>query len=79
MKKNYWVGRNRSGNTIEIKIKDDSEALLDWWEINIKDKIAATKVINILKRKYGFSFEIPIEKSINAKDEEDLGWLLGNE
>ena len=75
VKKKYWVGRIREGNTVEIKVKDGSEALLDWWEFNINDKKTAKKVMNIIRLKYGFDIS---DKIMEQKDT-DMDWLLGNE
>lgn len=77
-KKHYWVGYTRTDDTIEITVKDSSQRKLESWEFNISDKNSGTKVMKTLKEAYGFSPEIPLEKSINAnpkKIDKDLDWL----
>lgn len=75
VKKKYWVGRIRTGSTIEIKIKDETEALLDWWEINLNDKRTIKKVLAMIKSKYGFDI---LDGKGKSNEEDDIGWLIGN-
>lgn len=67
-KRHYWVGYKREGETLEINVKDASGSKIETWECNIKDKKTSTKILKILKEKYGFKPEIP-------QKEKDLTWL----
>lgn len=68
MKKNYWVGYKREGETIEINVKDSTGTKLESFECNISDKKTSQNILRILKKKYGFEPEI-------KKRPQDLDWL----
>lgn len=86
MKKHNWVNYSRSGEIIEIVLRDYSGNRIDNFKCNTKDLKARSKIGSILHEKYGISFEptIDVEESINAeikvdKDElrllkKDLEW-----
>jgi len=66
----FFRDNNRSGEIIEITIRDFSGAKIDFFKFNIKDKRKAYMTLRILKRKYGFSSE---------EKDRDINWLKGKE
>lgn len=70
-KRHYWVGYKREGETIEIKVKDFSGAVIESYECDIQDKKTSTKILKILKEKYGFNPQI----TKKILDDKDMKWL----
>lgn len=55
----------RSGDIIEIIVKDSSDSKIDSWKFNTADKKLGTKIMNHILRKYGFSPSVTPEESVN--------------
>ena len=73
-KNHFWINPyfGGEGDLIEIKVLNGSEAVVEKWKFNLKDKQAAAKVMNILKEKYGF--EVDLKRGV-LETERDLRWL----
>lgn len=76
--KKEWIEYNRKANSIELNVKDHDEQTLDFFKL-YKNKTRDTKrVLNKLKKKYGFDLnqeEIKKEKSKNNNWlEKDVDW-----
>lgn len=74
---NYWVGYNREGNIIQVKVEDTTGRKLDHWSVKMNDAKSIAKMMRILKDKYNFSPEINNSKM--NEDEDELKWLLGQD
>lgn len=55
---------NKSGDTIEIVIRDTNMRKLETWKFNVADKKLGNDTFNYLKRKYGFEPSIKPNESI---------------
>lgn len=66
---NYY----RTGEVIEIIVRDYSGAKIETHRCTAKQKKEYAKILNYLKDKYGFSPEIDINESVNAKDVDWFG------
>jgi len=75
-KKTKWMEYHRSGNIIEIKIKDNGDRLIDTFKCN--NNKAFKTISNIIKNKYGFdpTPEIKKEESINERKECEINDFL---
>lgn len=73
-KKHSWIKYGRSGNVMEIIIRDDNMSKTDSFKCNINDKKATNNIFKILKDKYNVDFkpEISAEESVNSKQKD---WL----
>ena len=66
----------RTGEQIEIIIKDANYKKVEHFKINLRDKKMCHKIFSVIEHKYGFvNPEIPHDKSINVKNQEDNNWL----
>jgi hypothetical protein len=63
----------RSGDSIEIIIKDPTGAKIEKHSCNVNDKKKYKSILTYLKDKYGFEPEVSAEESINNK-EQDFDW-----
>lgn len=65
---------NRSGDFIEINIKDRTYRSLDKFKCNIADAKSFGKIAEIINRKYNLNInpEITVEDSINNKPKEKV-------
>lgn len=68
-----WVQYDRTGEIVEIKVRDFSGRILDKFVFNGSDSKRFGKVMNILKEAYGFEPkkikpEIDYGESINQKE-----------
>ena len=70
-KKHNWVSYGRQGEIIEITVRGQDMQKLDSFRCNNKKDYG--NIIRILKDKYGFSAEVPIEKPQDFQEEQD--WL----
>jgi len=70
-KKHDWIHYGRTGDRVKIEVTDCTGRVIDKFSCN--DKEDYKKIVKILNDSYGFSPEIPIEKSPNYDDE--LQWL----
>lgn len=71
IKKHNWIQYGRSGEIVEITLRDSTGAKADFFRVNNKKDYA--KIIKIIKDKYGWSPEIEVDKSVNFNKEKD--WL----
>jgi hypothetical protein len=84
LKKHNWVGYGRSGDVVEITLKDYANTKIDSFRFNAEDKESFLKIKAILKDKYDLDFspKISPEESVNAKEkpkkelkEQDVDWF----
>jgi hypothetical protein len=75
----YWVGYDREGNILTVKVEDTTGRKLDQWSAKMNDPKATGKIMKILHDKYSFTPEVSFDNSPNAKkdDDDELKWLLG--
>ena len=66
-------GYNRSGEVVEIIIRDFSGAKIETFKFNISDKSTANRIMNLIYRKYGFEPTISAKESVN--EDRDIDWL----
>lgn len=67
---------SRQGDLMEIVIRDSSHRKIEQFKCNLTDKKLCRKIFSIIERKYGFvDIEIPHDKSINVKKENNVDWL----
>lgn len=69
-KTHNWVDYNRTGDVIEITIRNSSGAKMEKWVINCLDKKRLRQVMRTLKEKWGVDFRAAI-----IPKEKDLEWL----
>lgn len=84
MKKHNWTSYGRSGDIVEIILRDYSNSKIDSFKFNAEDKISRDKITRILKEKYAIDFSpmIEVEESVNndvkkevEEKKEDKDWL----
>ena len=66
-------GYNRSGEVVEIIIRDFSGAKIETFRFHINDKVNANKVMSLIYRKYGFEPTITTKENID--EDRDINWL----
>jgi hypothetical protein len=71
-KNHFWLSQDYEGDLIEIKVLNGSESTIEKWKFNINDNKTASKVLKILRNKYGFN---PNLKEGLLDKERDLKWL----
>ena len=74
VKKHNWInGYNRvmMGDLMTITIEDYTGARLEKWTVNPKNAKEYGRVIEIIRKRYGWKPEIEIDKSVNTKER---GW-----
>jgi len=66
-------GYNRSGEVVEIIIRDFSGAKIETFKFHINDKATANKIMNLIYKKYGFEPTINPKEIVN--EDRDIDWL----
>lgn len=73
-----FVNYSRTGDLIEINIRDYSGAKIETHTCNAKDKKKYGAILRYLKDKYGFEPSIDADESINenpeSSDNDKLNW-----
>jgi hypothetical protein len=65
---------SRTGELIEITLRDYSGAKIESHTCNIKDKKKFSAILQYIKDKYGIEPEISAEDNINFKEESPDWW-----
>lgn len=68
------INYDRTGDVIEITIRDYSGAKLETHTCNAKDKKKYSAILRYLKDKFGFEPEIDIPESVNSDESNKLNW-----
>ena len=76
-KKHEWIKYGRNDNIINIEIKDSTERKIDSFRCNNQEDY--TRIMKIIKEKYGYSPEIDTNDSVNNKEKKDIDWLGSDE
>jgi hypothetical protein len=62
---------NRSGDVIEIVVRDATFKKIENHKFNSSDTKVANKILGYIEKKYGFKPEIAPDDSINAQNDTD--------
>ena len=69
------INYERSGDVIEITIRDVTKSKIGTWKFNAADIELGSSIINHIKKKYGFSPEIKPSDNIKSKDKKESNFL----
>ena len=65
------INYSRSGDKVEIIIRDSSEGKIETLHCQVGDKKKYASILRYLKEKYGFEPEVSVA---NPKEENELDW-----